>query len=93
MENQLQIFSNPDFGDIRAIEIDGSPFSSAEILLPLSAIPTRQKHFKTTYPTSSNASSTLKLFNKWRHKKKVTNQNVLSMARFSTKMQWAAFSV
>ena len=25
MENQLQIFSNPDFGDIRAIEIDGKP--------------------------------------------------------------------
>lgn len=25
MENQLQIFNNPDFGDIRAIEIDGKP--------------------------------------------------------------------
>jgi len=26
MENQLQIFNNPDFGNIRAIEIDGKPF-------------------------------------------------------------------
>ena len=26
MENQLQIFSNPDFGDIRAIEVDGEPW-------------------------------------------------------------------
>ena len=26
MENQLQIFNNPDFGDIRAIEVDGEPW-------------------------------------------------------------------
>lgn len=36
MENQLQIFNNPDFGDIRAIEIDGKPlFVGRDIAIAL----------------------------------------------------------
>lgn len=42
MENQLQIFSNPDFGDIRAIEIDGKPlFVGRDIAIALGYANTR----------------------------------------------------
>lgn len=42
MENQLQIFSNPDFGDIRAIEIDDKPlFVGRDIAIALGYANTR----------------------------------------------------